>query len=62
MVEIEEGLVKYAIIENEEGEKRLVHGWGDERSYFVGSFDDPDHESRDGITSNAFWVLAGMYD
>lgn len=62
MAEIEEGLVKYAIIENEEGEKRLVHGWGDERSYFVGSFDDPDHESRDGITSNAFWVLAGMYD
>ncbi|MEF9959880.1 MAG: hypothetical protein RR090_07530 [Niameybacter sp.] len=62
MAEIEEGLTKYAIIANEAGEKRLVHGWGDERSYFVGSFDDPDHESRDGITSNAFWVLAGMYD
>lgn len=62
MAEIEEGLVKYAIIQNEAGETRLVHGWGDERSYFVGSFDDPDHQSRDGITSNAFWVLAGMYD
>ena len=62
MEEIEEGLIKYAIIENEAGEKRIVHGWGDERSYFVGSFDDPDHESRDGITSNAFWVLAGLYD
>lgn len=62
MKEIEEGLIKYAIIQNEAGEKRIVHGWGDERSYFVGSFDDPDHESRDGITSNAFWVLAGLYD
>ena len=62
MDEMEKGLVEYAIIENEQGEKRLVHGWGDERSYLVGSFDDPDHESRDGITSNAFWVLTGMYD
>lgn len=60
--EIEEGLLQYAIIQNEGGDKRIVHGWGDERSYLVGSFDDPDHESRDGITSNAFWVLAGLYD
>ncbi|MGL4738422.1 MAG: GH36-type glycosyl hydrolase domain-containing protein, partial [Cellulosilyticaceae bacterium] len=62
MTEIEEGLRQYAIIANETGEKRIVHGWGDERSYLVGSFDDPDHISRDGITSNAFWVLAGLYD
>ena len=31
-------------------------------SYLVGSFDDPDHYSRHGLTSNAFWVLSGMYD
>lgn len=62
MEEIAEGLEKYAVIQNEQGEQRIVHGWGDERSYLVGSFDDPDHVARDGITSNAFWVLAGMYD
>ncbi|MHC1750036.1 MAG: hypothetical protein AB9856_17315 [Cellulosilyticaceae bacterium] len=60
--EIEEALLKYAIVQNGQGEKRIVHGWGDERSYLVGSYDDPDGKSRDGITSNAFWVLSGMYD
>ncbi|MGL4363382.1 MAG: GH36-type glycosyl hydrolase domain-containing protein [Cellulosilyticaceae bacterium] len=62
MEEIAEGLEKYAVVENEKGEKRIVHGWGDERSYIVGGYDDPDHVARDGITSNAFWVLAGLYD
>ena len=62
MAEIEEGLEKYAVVQNEVGKKRIVHGWGDERSYLVGGYDDPDHVERDGITSNAFWVLAGMYD
>ncbi len=43
-------------------EKRIVHGWGDKRSYFVGSFCDPDGESRYGLSSYAFWVLGGMND
>lgn len=60
--EIKEGLLQYAIETNDEGEKRIIHGWGDERSYLVGSFNDPDHVARDGITSNAFWVLSGLYD
>jgi len=53
-------LRKYAVINNDQGESRIVHGWGDKRSYFVGSFEDPDHLSRIGLTSNAFWVLGGM--
>ncbi|WP_069998334.1 GH36-type glycosyl hydrolase domain-containing protein [Cellulosilyticum sp. I15G10I2] len=59
--QLEEGLLKYAVIQNEKGEKKIVHGWGDERSYLVGSFNDPDGKARDGITSNAFWVLSDMY-
>jgi len=59
--EIADGLRKYAVVENDSGEKRIVHGWGDERSYFVGSFKDPDGASRYGLTSNAFWVLSGLY-
>jgi len=59
--EIKEGLEKYAVITGENGEKRIVHGWGDQLSYYVGSFDDPDHQSRHGLTSNAFWVLSGLY-
>ncbi|NLL71851.1 MAG: hypothetical protein GX238_12075 [Epulopiscium sp.] len=59
---IREGLEEYAVIENEKGEKRIVHGWGDQYSYFVGSFKDPDGKDRQGLTSNAFWVLSGLYD
>lgn len=58
--EIEKGLEEYAILRNEDGERRIVHGWGDNRSYYVGSFHDPDGLSRDGLTSNAFWVMSGM--
>lgn len=41
---------------------KIVHGWGDEQSYYVGSYNDPDGLARDGLTSYAFWVLSGMYD
>lgn len=53
--EIRHGLYQHAIKDN-----RLVHGWGDKQSYYVGSSNDPDGHARDGITSNAFWILTGM--
>lgn len=58
--ELKEALKRNAIVENEQGEKRILHGWGDQRHYLVGSFKDPDGACRDGLTSNAFWVLSGM--
>ncbi|MGL6173904.1 MAG: GH36-type glycosyl hydrolase domain-containing protein [Cellulosilyticaceae bacterium] len=60
--ELEKALMTYGVVKDEQGNKRILHGWGDERSYLVGSFHDPDGMARDGITSNAFWVLSGMYD
>lgn len=60
--EIKEGLTKFAIVTRDNEEKRIVHGWGDNVSYYVGSYNDPDENSRQGLTSNAFWVLTGMYD
>ncbi|MDF2987908.1 MAG: hypothetical protein K0R50_3418 [Eubacterium sp.] len=60
--EIEEGLRTYAIIQNSEQERRIVHGWGDKRSYLVGSFCDSDNKSRYGLTSNAYWVISGLYE
>jgi len=38
-----------------------LHGWGDKMSYTVGSFNDPDGQSRCSLTSNAFWVISGAY-
>lgn len=59
---IREGLLAHAVVTNEAGDRRIVHGWGDRRSYLVGSFNDPDGVPRDGLTSNAFWVLSGLLD
>jgi cellobiose phosphorylase len=59
---IRESLRKYAVVTDDKGHSRILHGWGDRRSYLVGGFDDPDGVARDGLTSNAFWVLAGMLE
>lgn len=59
---LESNILKYAVVEGLNDEKRIVHGWGDKRSYLVGSFCDPDGESRYSLTSNAFWVLSGLYE
>ena len=52
MTSIEQGLQQHAIQRNDKGEHK---------SYCVGSFQDPDGASRYGLTSNAFWVISGMY-
>ena len=56
------GLSKYAVDVNENGDKKIIHGWGDNLSYKIGSFCDNDGYSRDSATSNAFWVLTGVND
>ena len=57
---IKNSLLRYAVINGNEEKARILHGWGDNRRYFVGSFNDPDGKSRHGVTSNAFWVLCGL--
>ena len=61
MATIREGFFKNAVQEKD-GERRVLHGWGDKRSYFVGSFHDLDGKSRVSITSVAFFALSGLYD
>lgn len=56
-----EGLKKYALVPDKEG-RRILHGWGDKRSYLVGSACDPDGKDRVGLTANAFWAISGLYD
>lgn len=57
--ETSEALLAHAVV-SRNGERRLLHGWGDRREFTVGGFDDVDGVARDGLTSNAFWVLSGM--
>ncbi len=53
--QIKEGLLIHAI----DGD-HIIHGWGDQKSYLVGSRNDPDGVARDGLTSQAFWILSGF--
>lgn len=54
-------LLDHAVVRRN-GQSRILHGWGDRREYVVGGFEDCDGESRDGLTSNAFWVISGMLE
>ena len=57
---LKNGLTKYAIDVNDNGERRIMHGWGDKRSYKIGSWCDPDGIARYSGTANAFWAISGM--
>lgn len=57
---IEQGLLKHAFV-RKGNEAKIIHGWGNHQSFYVGSFDDIDHKSRDTLTSNSFYVLSGFY-
>ena len=57
MSAIEKGLEEHAIVTNEAGERKVIHGWGDKIGYKVGSFCDPDGASRYSLTSNSFWAI-----
>ncbi len=57
---LKNGLTQYAIDINDSGERRIVHGWGDNRSYKIGSWCDPDGLARYSSTANSFWAISGM--
>lgn len=57
--ELRAGLLRFAVV-SDDVQRRIVHGWGDQMTYFVGSFRDSDGLARDGLTSNAFWALSDM--
>lgn len=56
---LKEGIINNAITSDGHISK-ILHGWGHNKDYFVGSFNDPDHVSRDSLTSNAFYVISNM--
>ncbi|MBQ7835832.1 MAG: hypothetical protein IJ389_01105 [Clostridia bacterium] len=62
MEELAKGLTENAIDINEAGERKIIHGIGDKRSYKLGSWNDPDGVSRRSGTANAFWAISGMIE
>ncbi len=57
---LKDGLTKNAVETNAEGKRHIVHGWGDNMSYKIGSFNDPDGVTRTSSTANSFWAISGM--
>lgn len=57
---VDSGLWNHAFVEKN-GKWKIIHGWGNDQAFFVGSFDDIDHKSRDTLTSNSFYILSGFY-
>ena len=58
---VEQGILTHGIVSKDK-EKRIVHGWGNNKSFYVGSFKDVDNKSRHSATSNAFFVMSGLYN
>lgn len=58
---ISEGLEKYA--KQKDGDRtHLIHGWGDEGRYLVGSLCDTDGKCRYSVNPYSFWVISGMIE
>ncbi|MBR6513748.1 MAG: hypothetical protein IKT46_02820 [Clostridia bacterium] len=49
-------------ITEENGVKRVLHGWGDKKEYYVGSYNDYDNKSRISLTAHAFAAISGLTD
>ncbi len=49
-------------ITEENGVKRVLHGWGDKKEYYVGSYSDYDDKSRISLTAHAFAAISGLTD
>ncbi len=58
---LEEGLKRHAVVTDGTGARKILHGWGDKKSYTVGGFCDVDGKSRDTLTASAFYVISGAY-
>ncbi len=57
---ISEGVFKNALVHGEDGTTRMVHGWGEDMAYFVGSYNDYDSQSRLSLTANAYCAISGI--
>ncbi|MBQ8689691.1 MAG: hypothetical protein IJ515_04930 [Clostridia bacterium] len=51
------GIIRCAVEHGADGARKILHGWGENISYKIGSFSDNDGESRDSLTANAFFIL-----
>ena len=59
---VAEGFIANAVLTDENGKNRIAHGWGENMSYYVGSFKDYDGKSRISLTAHAYSVISGLIE
>ena len=59
--DIAEALCNHAL-QNDNGRIHILHGWGDKRSYNVGSLSDTDGKKRYSSNPYSFWCISGMIE
>ncbi len=59
---VADGVKTYALVTDHNGFARMAHGWGEDRTYYVGSFYDYDGASRISLTANAFCAISGIIE
>ena len=57
---IKSGLSQNALQKDKDGHIHIVHGWGEDQKYYVGSPEDFDGVDRISLTPHAFWAISGM--
>ena len=60
LINLTNAINKYAFV-SKNGKSKILHGWGNNASFYVGSFKDIDGQERDTLTSNAFYVISKFY-
>ena len=60
LAKLTDAINKHAFV-TKDGKSKILHGWGDNESFYVGSFNDIDGQDRDTLTSNSFYVISGFY-
>ena len=59
---VAEGVLKYALLRDENGSVKMAHGWGEDKSFYVGSYKDHDGQSRISLTANAFCAISELIE
>lgn len=59
---VAKGIIENALVKDQNGTSRIVHGWGEDKSYFVGSYNDYDGKDRISLTAHAYSVISGAIE
>lgn len=55
-----DGILENAIVFDKENHAKIIHCWGEDKSFLLGSFNDIDGKSRLSLTANSFFAISGL--